>query len=151
LVRFYFKGIGISITVEMQQVDYKDAKYNSRTRFVRKTTVIVHFWDFNIDCNCLDELLFIKSCLQYYMQCYWKRLSKAGSKIDFLKTLQHENTLDGCQNLNIAAKQKNNKHYLYINHKISDKIINEIYLDGQEVIMLDNALNKAINYITPDN
>lgn len=151
MIDFDYKGIRFDATVDIQQVDYKDAGNRHRTRFERDVRVFVNFWDFTIwNCN-LQELAFVKSCLQYFMQGYWKRVSRDGSKIDLAKGMHHEDSREGRLSLYFVARQKNKKHYLQICLQRAGKTVNEIYLDGQEVIMLDIALAKAINLLKPSN
>ncbi|MEI6702901.1 MAG: hypothetical protein WCL71_05115 [Deltaproteobacteria bacterium] len=151
MIDFDFKGIRVEATADNQQVDYMDAGNRHRTRFERDVRVFVHFWDFVIWNGNLQELAFVKSCLQYFMQGYWKRATKEGSKIDLAKFLHKEDTREGRLSLYFVARQKDKKHYLQICLQRAGKTVNEIYIDGQEVIMLDIALAKAINLLTPCN
>jgi len=151
VIDFDYKGIRVEATVDTQQIDYKDAGNRNRTRFERNVQVFVHFWDFVIWNGNLQELAFVKSCLQYFMQGYWKRASKEGSKIDLAKALHHEDAREGRLSLYFIARQKDKKHYLQICLQRAGKTVNEIYIDGQEAIMLDIALSKAINLLTPNN
>ena len=91
----------------------------------------------------------MKSCLQYFMQGYWKRSNKEGGKIDLAKGLHHEDFGAGRSSLYFVAKQKDKKHYLQISLQQAGETVNEIYLDGQETIMLDIAIAKAIGLLTP--
>jgi hypothetical protein len=151
VINFDYKGIRVEATVDNQQIDYKDAGNRHRTRFERDVRVFVHFWDFTIWNGNLQELSFVKSCLQYFMQGYWKRASKEGSKIDLAKALHQEDGIEGRLSLYFVARQKDKKHYLQICLQRAGKTVNEIYIDGQEAIMLDIALSKAINLLTPSN
>ncbi len=54
------------------------------------------------------------------------------------------------QSLYLVARQKNGIHYLEISLIEKGKTANNIYLSGQEVIMLDIAIGKAINLLTPE-
>jgi hypothetical protein len=150
VINFVYKGIRIEVTADNQQVDYKDAGNRQRTRFQKDVRVLVHFWDFVI-WNNLQELAFVKSCLQYFLQGYWKRTSKEGSKIDLAKELHHDDATLGRLSLYFVARQKNKKHFLQICLQRSGKTLNELYIDGQETLMLDIALAKAINLLTPAN
>jgi len=149
MIEFDYKGIQIVVAAENQQINYKDSGNHHRTRFERDLRVFVHFWDFVIWNGNLQELAFVKSCLQYFMQCYWKRSTKEGGKIDLAKGLHHEDFGMGRSSLYFVARQKDKKHYLQISLQQAGKIINEIYLDGQETIMLDIAIAKAISILTP--
>ncbi len=150
MIEFDFKGIRIEATVEMEQHDYSDAGNRQRTRFDREVRVFVHFWDFTIWNGNLHELAFVKSVLNYFVQAYWKRSSKEGRKIELVKVLEHQNTGKGRQSLYFVARQKNKMHFLQICLQQNGKTANESYLDGQEVIMLDIAIGKAISLLTPN-
>lgn len=148
MIKFEFNGIKIKAAVEVEQHDFQDAFGRTRSRFDRSITVEAGFWNFRIMEN-LSEFAFIKSTLQYFMQGYWKRASKAGGKIDLSKTLHHHHIHAGKQSLWFVARQKDGKHYLQICLKEEGATVNEVYLDGQEVIMLDIAIGKAINLLSP--
>jgi hypothetical protein len=150
MIEYDYKGIKVEATVEMERHDYVDAGGHSRARFDRNTKVVVRFWSFAID-GSLTELAYIKSTLNYFMQCYWKRTSKEGSRIDLAKLIHHchESHFVNPQSLNLMARQKNKKHYLEISLFENGNPAGEVYLDGQEVIMLDISLGKAISLLTP--
>lgn len=150
MINFDYKGIRIEATADNQQINYKDAGNRHRTRFEREVMVFIHFWDFTIWNGNLQEMAFVKSCLQYFMQGYWKRATKEGSRIDLAKALHQEDAKEGRLSLYFVARQKNKTHYLQICLQRAGKTVNELYIDGQEVIMLDIALSKAINLLTPD-
>lgn len=149
MIEFDYKGIQIVVAAENQQINYKDSGNHQRTRFERDLSVFVHFWDFVIWNGNLQELAFVKSCLQFFMQGYWKRSTKEGGRIDLAKGLHHEDYGAGRTSLYFVARQKDKKHYLQISLQQAGKIVNEIYLDGQETIMLDIAIAKAISILTP--
>ena len=149
MVDFEFKGIRVAATIGTRQINYKDAENRNRTRFERDIRVFVNFWDFTIWNGNLHELAFVKSCLQFFMQGFWKRSSKEGGKIDLAKVLHQENSREGRLSLHFVARQKNGKHYLQICLQRAGQTLDEIYIDGQETIMLDIALSKAINLLTP--
>lgn len=148
-MEFEFKGITISATVEMEQHDYQDADKRWRTRFERDVRVHVEFWDFSLWYGNLQELAFVKSILNYFMQAYWRRSSKQGDQIDLDKALHRETSYAGRQALYFVARQKNKKHFLQICLEQDGETVNEVYLDGQEVIMLDVAIGKAISLLPP--
>lgn len=148
-MEFNFKGITVAATVEMGQHDYRDADNRRRTRFERDVRVQVRFWDFTIENGDLCELAFVRSTLNYFMQAYWKRSSNQGGRIDLAKTLHHENPRGGRQSLYFVARQKNKQNFLHICMTQNGATANEVYLDGQEVIMLDIAIGKAISLLPP--
>ena len=147
MIEFNFKGISVSATVEMERYDYRDNGGHYKTRFNRNTLVTASFWGFVID-NDLYELAMVKSSLNYFMQAYWKRSSKAGSKIELATALKRNNGVQQ-QSLYLVARQKNGIHSLEISLIENGKTASNIYLSGQEVIMLDIAIGKAINLLTP--
>lgn len=149
MVNFDFKGVRISAIVSMERCTYKDAGGRERTRFDRDVTVAVHFWDYILMYGDLHELAFVKGILTYFMQAYWKRSSKEGSRIDLNKALSRPEFNDDREALCFAAKQKDKKNYLHIWHEKNGETLNQVYLDGHEVIMLDIALGKAINLMSP--
>ncbi|HCC55328.1 MAG TPA: hypothetical protein DEQ20_10480 [Desulfobulbaceae bacterium] len=148
MLEFKLDGIRIEITVEMERHDYKDANNRGRTRFERQIKISVRFWDLHLMGN-LQELSFVKSSLIYFMQGYWKRSGKEKSRIDFAKRLTKKHPNGGKHSLYFIARQKNNKNFLQVYLEKNDEIINEVYLDGQEVLMLDIAIGKAIHLLTP--
>ena len=148
MIDFNFKGITVSATVEMERYDYRDNGGHYKTRFNRNTLVKANFWGFVID-NDLYELAMVKSTLNYFMQAYWKRTSKAGSKIELVTMLKRYNG-GNQQALYLVARQKDGIHSLEISLVEKGAPSGKIYLNGQEVIMLDIAIGKAINLLTPD-
>jgi len=145
MMEFNFKGIKVEATAEMSSKIYKNAMSEKRTRLEKNVIVTVQFWDFIILNGDLLELAFIKSTLQYFMQCFWKRMSKDGSKIELGKELLH-----ATQSLHFEARQKNKEHFLYVYMLERGNLSKEVYLDAQEVLMLDIAIGKAINWLSPD-
>lgn len=149
MVNFDFKGISISAVVRMEQSSYKDAGGHSRSRFDKDVSVSVKFWDFILQHGDLYELAFVKATLSYFMQAYWKRSSKQGARIELVKVLHRKDYHGNQESLCFVARQKNTRNYLHISHVKKAETVNEVYLDGQEVIMLDIAMGKAINLLTP--
>lgn len=148
MIEFNFKGISVSATVEMERYDYRDNGGHYKTRFNRNTLVKANFWGFVID-NDLYELAMVKSSLNYFMQAYWKRSSKAGSKIELVTVLKRNNG-GNPQALYLVARQKDGIQSLEISLVEKGAPAGKIYLNGQEVIMLDIAIGKAINLLSPE-
>ena len=148
-LEFNFKGITISTSVYMHEKGYKDGGGHSRIRFDREVTVDVSFWDYAFQDGDLYELAFVRSILQYFMQAYWKRSSKEGSRIELAKVLSRKDRNGKQESLCFAARQKDNRNYLQISLVKKGEAVKEEYLEGQEVIMLDIALGKAMNLLTP--
>jgi hypothetical protein len=151
MVEFDFKGIKVVATVVIDRQEYKDSNYKAQTRFNRDVVASVGFWNFNI-VNDLYDFAFVKSTLNYFMQCYWKRTSKEGSKIDLATALEHGDDRPPYvinQSLNMVARQKDKKHFLEISLTENGKPAGKVYLSGREVIMLDIAISKAIHLLSP--
>mgnify|MGYP001235160855 FL=1 len=146
MVKFEYRGIIIEAIVETQRYDYKDANNTGRTRFDRNVCVVARFWNFEIS-NDLYELDFVKSSLNYFMQAYWKRSSKQGSKIELATSLEHQST---SQTLYFTARQKNGFQTLEISLYEQWLPSKQIYLTAQEVIMLDVTIAKAISLLAPE-
>ena len=97
----------------------------------------------------------IKSSLIYFMQGYWKRSGKEASRIDLATEIIRHDPYATCGNdsetqlFSFAARQKNKKNFLHISLQRNDSIVNEVYLNGQEVLMLDVAIGKGIHFLTP--
>jgi hypothetical protein len=149
LIDFNFKGISITASVRMEQSTYKDVGGHDRSRFDKDVTVSVQFWDFVLRYGDLYELTFVKATLNYFMQSYWKRSNKHGAKIELAKVLHRKDYHGNQQALCFVARQKNKRNYLHITQVKKGETDNEVYLDGQEVIMLDIAIGKAINLLSP--
>jgi hypothetical protein len=146
LIEFEFKGIEVEVTVEMERYEFRDSGGHHKNHFNRNAHVMVRFWDFVIH-NDLYELALVKSTLSYFMQAYWKRNSKTGSKIELATALEHFHGRYP-QSLNLIARQKNGMHSLEVSLTENGKPAGEIYLSGQVVIMLDITIGKAINLLT---
>ena len=148
MVDFEFKGICVNATAEISWRELKDSGRHHVNRFDRNTSVKVSFWDFVIF-NDLSELATVKSTLNYFMQAYWKRSSKSGSKIELATVLFHDDDFNP-QALNMIARQKNGIQSLEISVADNGMPAGEVYLSAQEVIMLDIAIGKAINLLSPE-
>lgn len=148
MIEFNLKGIRIEARVHVARQDYRDAGGHYRSRFDREVKVVARFWDFTINGD-LTEFAFVKSTLNYFMHAYWKRSGKEASKIDLAKVLQHQSPHAGRQSLYFVGRQKEKKRFLHVCLQQTGTKNTECYLDGQEVIMLDIALGKAINLLAP--
>ncbi|WP_319586540.1 hypothetical protein [uncultured Desulfobulbus sp.] len=154
MIVFELGAIKVEIRAELERSEYKDANNRKRTHFERKVKTLVKFWDFPVRGN-LQELSLIKSSLIYFMQGYWKRSGKEASKIDLATEIIRHHPNGTCGNgsetqiLNFAARQKNKKSFLHISLQRNGSIVNEVYFNGQEVLMLDVAIGKGINFLTP--
>lgn len=148
MIEFNFKGISIAAETTLTQHDYLICEKQVRSRHDKIVWLQVRFWEFIIDGN-LQELAFVKSTLSYFMQAYWKRSSKEGCRVDLSKSLCHEKPDHTLHSLNFVARQKDRKNFLHIALVQNNATVKECYLDGQEVIMLDIAMAKAINLLTP--
>jgi hypothetical protein len=149
-MNYDYKGIKITATTKMQEVKYLDNSGEKRTRLEKDVIIFVHFWDFTIWNGDLYELTFVKSCLQFFLQSFWRRSSNDGIRFELSETLRHEDPRDGDESLHFAARQKHGKISLYIFVQRGDETINEVYLNSREVIMLDLVIGKAIHMLTPN-
>jgi hypothetical protein len=144
MFKFSFKDIRIEATVNIQQQVFT---MGSKGHVTRETTVSVRFWNFVITDN-LYELAMIKSTMNYFMQAYWKRSTKQGTKIEMLATSIEHNY--GAQKLNFTPRQKNSIHSLEVSLIDGGLPSTSMYLSAQDVIMLDIAISKAIALLTPE-
>jgi hypothetical protein len=149
MFEFNFKDISIEAKVKIRHYDYRASGYY-RSHVFRNVIVNVNFWDFMI-CNDLYELATVKSTLNYFMQAYWKRSSNQENRINLDTSIEHNpNNEDGTwQKLNLSARKKARINYLEVSltNVFETKI--PMYLSGQEVIMLDIAISKVINLLSP--
>lgn len=153
MIEFRYNGIEIEVYNRPEAQEYEVAENKTRIRHSRNAFVFVKFWDFVIKDGNLYELAFVKSVCSFFMQAYWKRSTKDGNRINLSETLKHEiagGKYASCV-LNFNARQKDKIIYLHICQKNDEEVAGEIYLTGREVIMLDIAVGKAINMLTPTN
>jgi len=148
MIDFDFKGIRINVVVEREEQNYKDAFHRQRTWFERKNVVSVNFWTFSIS-EYLRDLAFIKSILNFYMHSYWKRSKKNETRIELCKSISQNRHGQGQEQLWFIARQKNKINYLQICHQIDEETHNQLFLDGQEVLMLEVVLGKTISLLQP--
>ena len=153
MIEFKYDGIEIEVYNRPEAQEYEVGENKTRIRHSRNAFVSVKFWDFVIKDGNLYELAFVKSVCSFFMQAYWKRSTKEGNRINLCETIKHE--IAGrdfkSSTLNFAARQKDKIIYLHICQKNDEAVAGEIYLTGREVIMLDVAVGKAINMLTPTN
>jgi hypothetical protein len=148
MIEFNYGGIIIvTATIKMEQYDYRDKRGNYRTTFTKQNIVTANFWTFRIE-NDLSDLAMLKSILSHFIHACWKRNSKTGDKIQLNKSLSHYH-VDNIQELYLVARQKNGIYSLEISLIEEGTPVDKIYLDCQEVLMLDIVIGKAINLLTP--
>ncbi|HIJ97030.1 MAG TPA: hypothetical protein HPP94_15100 [Desulfuromonadales bacterium] len=148
MIDFKLHGIRVSAQALVTHREFRDKGGHYLNRFDRNVNVCVQFWDFVIG-NDLSELAMVKSTLNYFMQAYWKRSSKAGSKIELAMALFHDDDFNP-QALNMIARQKNGIQSLEISVADNGMPVGEVYLSAREVIMLDIAIGKAISLLAPE-
>jgi len=148
MLEFKMDGIMVKIGAENVSHEYNDARNQVRIRFERQVKVHVQFWNFICRGN-FQELSLIKSSLSYFMQGYWKRSGKEASKIDLATEMSWHPFDFEIQTLRFAARQKAKQNFLHISLDSNGSIVNEVYLDGQKVLMLDIAIGKALYFLTP--
>ena len=149
MISFKYKGICIQTTLEEKIREYNDPRRGRSKKIERYTEVSIDFWDYAIRQERFTQLAFVKSVLQYYMQCYWKRSSKQGSKIHLRKNIKQMDLYKGEIILGFAAKQKNDQYSLQVSLTSNGQVLREVYFDIQEVIMLHDAMSKAFNLLSP--
>lgn len=147
MLTYDFKGITIEAVCEINASNFQTAR-QTHTRVDRVMQVYVTFFDaFVIEDGNLSDLAFVKACAQFFLQSYWRH--KLNRRIEFSKSLTRETGDGNFHSLSFTARQKNNQHYLHVSLGENDWTVSETYLDAQEVIMLDAALGKALNLISP--
>jgi hypothetical protein len=106
------------------------------------------FWGFVV-WGTLQDLAIIKSSLTYFIQGYWKRSGKEASKIDLNTEISQPNSDENIRTVHFTARQKHNKNFLCVALKKEGVTLHEMYLDGQQVLMLEIVINKAISSLSP--
>ena len=147
MLEFKMDGIKVEIEAELKRHEYTDSNYQKHSRFERKMEIRVMFWEFIISGN-LQDLSLIKSSLTYFMQGYWKRSGAEASRIG-LNTNIFEYHSDYVWNLNFSDRQKGKKSSLRVYLEKNGLMQHEMYLDGQQVLMLDVAISKALYFVSP--
>jgi len=149
MIYFNYKGIIIEVETELEMRKYRDSWNHYKTLIDRKNIVTVQFSNFTIGKNNLYELAMVKSTLTFFIQAYWKRRSKEGTKIPLSTSLEHK-LMAVSQELSFNARQKNSIYSLEISLAENGHQSMCIYLSAQEVMMLEIAISKAIALLPPD-
>jgi hypothetical protein len=97
----------------------------------------------------LQDLSIIKSTLTYFMQGYWKRSGTAASRIDLDTDIFKYQSQDCAWLLNFSDRQKDKKSSLRVCLEKNGLMQHEMYLNGQQVLMLDVAIGKALSLLSP--
>ena len=147
------EAISVEIRSQVEEYDYMDANKREKTRFERQMKVLVRFWDFKCQSN-LQDLAIIKGVLLYYTHGYWKRSGKEIYKLNINQELCQDNysfpgNLAEKLVLRFADRQKNKMNSLHISLHKNEKLVAEMYLDIQEAIILEVAVNKAMQLLSP--
>ncbi|MBU0665704.1 MAG: hypothetical protein KJ990_14355 [Proteobacteria bacterium] len=148
MLKFELDGINVEIEAELERHEYTDSNRYKHSRFERKMEIRVKFWEFVISGN-LQDLSLIKSSLTYFMQGYWKRSGAEASRIGLNTNIFKYHSLDYAWLLNFSDRQKNKKSSLRVRLEKNGRMQHEIYLDGQQVLMLDVAIGKALSLLSP--
>jgi len=148
MLKFKLDGIIVETMAELEHHEYTDENRHKHSRIERKMTTRLLFWGFVV-WGTLQDLALIKSSLTYFIQGYWKRSSKAASKIDLDTEISHPHIDGNIRAVHFTARQKNNKNFLYISLEKDGVTQHEMYLDGQQVLMLEIAISKAISLLSP--
>jgi len=137
------EAINVEIRSHVEEYDYMDVNKREKTRFERQMKVLVRFWDFHSRSN-LQDLAVIKGVLSYYTHGYWKRSGKEIYKLNINQELRQDTLV-----LRFADRQKNKMNFLYISLHKNEALVSETYLDIQEAIILEVAVSKAMQLLSP--
>jgi len=141
-------GIKVEIEAELERHEYTDSNRYKHSRFERKMEIRVMFWELIILGN-LQDLSLIKSSLTYFMQGYWKRSGAEASRIGLNTNIFKYQSLDYIWNLNFSDRQKDKKSFLRVCLEKNGLMQHQMYLDGQQVLMLDIAIGKVLSFLSP--
>ncbi len=141
-------GIRVEIEAELDRHEYTDSNRYKHSRFERKMEIRVTFWELVILGN-LQDLSLIKSSLTFFMQGYWKRSGTAAGRIGLNTNIFKYHSLDYVWLLNFSDRQKDKKSSLRVCLEKNGLMQHQIYLDGQQVLMLDVAIGKALSLLSP--
>jgi hypothetical protein len=148
MLEFKMDGIKVEIEAELERHEYTDSNRYKHSRFERKMEIRVMFWELIILGN-LQDLSLIKSSLTYFMQGYWKRSGKEVSKIDLVTNIIKYHPHGYIWRLHFSTGQKNKKNFLHVSLEKDGLAQHDVYLDGQQVLMLDVAIGKALSFLSP--
>jgi len=148
MLEFKMDGIKVEIEAEMERHEYTDSNRYKHSRFERKMEIRVMFWELIISGN-LQDLSLIKSSLTYFMQGYWKRSGSEASRIGLNTNMCKYHSYDYAWRLNFSDRQKDKKSFLRVYLERNGLMQHEMYLDGQQVLMLDVAIGKALSLLSP--
>ena len=133
MITYHWKNVHIEITKTHVPQRQEDTYGTGRNIFVRNVEVDIWFWNYYV--KGLTSLALIKSVLQSFM---YNRMGDISAKDFVIDSLQLQKT------------QKDGKQYLKFElHGIDGSIDKEEYFNYQEVAMLDIALGKALNFLSP--
>jgi len=149
MLKFELNGIKVEIGAKLEHNEYTDANHYKHTRFERKMEIRILFWELIISGN-LQDLSLIKSSLSYFMQGYWKRSGKEAGKIDLVTKITKYHPHGYIWLLHFSTGQKNKKNFLHVSLEKDGLTQHEVYLDGQQVLMLDVAIGKALSFLSPE-
>lgn len=136
MIEYHWKNVHIEIAVKeyIYVKNYPD--YGERETFASTVPVNVRFWEYEV--NDLTTLSFIKSVLQSYL---YNRIRSMGEKVFSIK-------LDPTKHLHMKENVKDGKRHLKIWCEENGKTLKKEYFNYQEVVMLDIAMNKAIDCLS---
>jgi len=147
------EAISVDISSHLKKYNYKDASHREKTRFDRQMNIVVRFWDF-YSRNDLHELAVIKGTLSYFIHGYWKRSGKDVCKLNIEQEIWQENPSSYGWPINnwvlrFADRQKNKVNFLHISLHKNETLDEEIYLDIQDALILEIAVSKAMQLLSP--
>jgi len=133
MITYHWKNVHIEIT-ETRVLQRKEDRYGTgRDIFVRNVEVGIWFWKYYV--NGLTRLAFIKSVLQAFLYNRMGDIPAEDFVIEFLR---------------LKRTQKDGKQFVKFELcEIDGSVDKEEYFNYQEVVMLDIALGKALNFLSP--
>ena len=133
MITYHWKNVHIEITKTQVLQRHKDTYGTDRDILVRNVEVGIWFWKYYV--QGLTRLVFIKSVLQAFLHNRMGDIPAEDFVIEFLR---------------LKRTQKDGKQFVKFElFEIDGSIDKEEYFNYQEVAMLDIALGKALNFISP--
>ncbi|MBN2569406.1 MAG: hypothetical protein JXB42_08250 [Deltaproteobacteria bacterium] len=133
MITYHWKNVHIEITETRILQRHEDKYGTGRDIFVRNVEVGIWFWKYYV--KGLTRLVFIKSVLQAFLHNRMGDIPAEDFVIEFLR---------------LKRTQKDGKQFVKFELcGIDGSIDEEEYFNYQEVAMLDIALGKALNFLSP--
>jgi len=133
MITYHWKNVHIEITKTQVLQRHKDTYGTDRDILVRNVEVGIWFWKYYV--QGLTRLVFIKSVLQAFLHNRMGDIPAEDFVIEFLR---------------LKRTQKDGKQFVKFELcGIDGSVDKEEYFNYQEVVMLDIALGKALNFLSP--